>query len=87
MADRFSRMAAVLSGVTEFEYGAKGWWTAEFYLDGQTTANQSTISLDIAGRIVFRLLMLSTYQSVLYVEFGTLTGDKSLLKSSASTVV
>ena len=22
---------------TEFEYGAKGWWTTEFYLDGQST--------------------------------------------------
>src|SRR5690348_7667354 len=32
-----------LSGITEFEYGAKGWWTTEFYLDGQTTANESTI--------------------------------------------
>ena len=23
---------------TELEYGMKGWWTSEFYLDGQATA-------------------------------------------------
>ncbi len=34
---------AFTSGLIEFEYGAKGWWTTEFYLDGQTTANQSAI--------------------------------------------
>src|SRR6202034_278067 len=27
----------------EFEYGAKAWWTTEFYLSGQTTANDSTV--------------------------------------------
>ncbi len=27
----------------EFEYGLKGWWTTEFYLDGQATQNESTI--------------------------------------------
>ena len=26
---------------TEFEYGATGWWTTEFYLAGQTTFNDS----------------------------------------------
>ncbi len=24
--------------VLEFEYGVKGWWTSELYLDGQTTS-------------------------------------------------
>src|SRR5947199_7885075 len=27
----------------EFEYGMKGWWTTELYLDGSATANQSTV--------------------------------------------
>ena len=27
----------------EFEYGAKAWWTTEFYLDGQTTFNQGSL--------------------------------------------
>ncbi len=27
----------------ELEYGAKAWWTTEFYLDGVSTAQDSTI--------------------------------------------
>ena len=27
----------------EFEYGVKGWWTSEFYLDTQSTRHDSTI--------------------------------------------
>jgi hypothetical protein len=27
----------------EFEYGARAWWTTEFYLDGQTTFHDSTV--------------------------------------------
>ena len=27
----------------EFEYGLKTWWTTELYLDGQTTAGESTV--------------------------------------------
>jgi hypothetical protein len=36
-ANRFS------SGTLELEYGAKGWWTTEVYLSGQTTQHDSTI--------------------------------------------
>jgi hypothetical protein len=32
-----------LGSALEFEYGATSWWTSEFYLDGQTTANQNTL--------------------------------------------
>ena len=48
---------AFLSGVTEFEYGARGWWTTEFYLDGQTTANESTLFTGFRWENRFRLLM------------------------------
>ena len=27
----------------EFEYGVKAWWTTEFYLNGLSTQNDSTI--------------------------------------------
>src|SRR5438067_3621940 len=27
----------------ELEYGVKTWWTTELYLDGQTTAGESTV--------------------------------------------
>lgn len=71
-----------LSGVTEFEYGAKAWWTTEFYLDGQTTANQSTIFTGYRWENRFRLLMHEhKINPVLYVEYEDVNGaDKSLLE-------
>ena len=32
-----------LSTVTEFEYGVKGWWTSELYLDWQATRGQGAL--------------------------------------------
>src|SRR5579864_1435013 len=32
-----------LGSTTEFEYGLKGWWTTEFYLDGQATFGESSL--------------------------------------------
>src|SRR5581483_7366407 len=29
--------------LSEFEYGVTGWWTSEFYLEGQTRGGDSTI--------------------------------------------
>ena len=71
-----------LSGVTEFEYGAKGWWTTEFYLAGQTTANESTIFTGIRWENRFRLLMHEhRVNPVFYVEYEDTNGaDKSLLE-------
>jgi hypothetical protein len=73
---------AFLSGVTEFEYGAKGWWTTEFYLDGQTTANESALFTGFRWENRFRLLMHEhKINPVLYVEYEDLSGaDKSLLE-------
>ena len=71
-----------LSGVTEFEYGAKGWWTTEFYLDGQTTANQSTIFTGFRWENRSRLLMHEhIVNPVFYIEYEDTNGaDKSLLE-------
>ena len=71
-----------LSGVTEFEYGAKGWWTTEFYLDGQTTSNESTIFTGFRWENRFRLLMHEhKINPVLYIEYEDINGaDKSLLE-------
>ena len=71
-----------LSGNTEFEYGIKAWWTTEFYLDGQTTANQSTIFTGYRWENRFRMLMRDhIINPVLYVEFEDTNGaDKSLLE-------
>jgi hypothetical protein len=71
-----------LAGVTEFEYGAKGWWTTEFYLDGQTTANESTLFTGFRWENRFRVLMKEhRVNPVVYVEYEDINGaDKSLLE-------
>ncbi len=71
-----------LSGVTEFEYGAKGWWTTEFYLDGQTTSNETALFTGFRWENRFRLLMHEhKINPVAYVEYEHLSGaDKSYLE-------
>jgi hypothetical protein len=70
-----------LSGLLEFEYGAKGWWTTEFYLDGQTTANQSAIFTGYRWENRFRMLMKEhRVNPVLYVEFEDINAADKTLK-------
>ncbi len=71
-----------VGGWTEFEYGAKGWWTTEFYLDGQTTAGQGALFTGYRWENRFRPLADEhRINPVLYVEFEDLNGaDKSLLE-------
>jgi hypothetical protein len=66
----------------EFEYGAKAWWTTEFYLDGVSTAQDSTIFTGFRWENRFRLLTREHWiNPVLYVEFENINGaDKSLLE-------
>jgi len=75
-SDRF------LGTTGEFEYGVKAWWTSEFYLDGQSTAGQSTIFTGYRWENRFRLLPREHWiNPVLYVEFENINGaDKSLLE-------
>ena len=66
----------------EFEYGIKAWWTAELYLDGQTTASESTVftGFRIENRIR-PLLREHWINPVLYFEFEDLNAaDKALLE-------
>jgi hypothetical protein len=67
---------------TELEYGAKAWWTTELYLDGQTTANESTIPTGFRWENRFRILMKEHFiNPVLYVEFENISGaDKTMLE-------
>lgn len=67
---------------TELEYGATAWWTTELYLDGQTTAGESTIPTGFRWENRFRVLMKEhMVNPVLYVEFENITGaDKTLLE-------
>jgi hypothetical protein len=67
---------------TEIEYGLKGWWTTELYLDGQTTAHQGTLFTGYRWENRFRVLPREHWiNPVLYVEFENINGaNKSLLE-------
>jgi hypothetical protein len=63
----------------EFEYGVKTWWTSEFYMDGQATANDSTIFTGYRWENRFRpLLREHRINPVIYVEFENTSADKAL---------
>ena len=66
----------------EFEYGVKAWWTSEFYLDGQSTVNESTVFTGFRWENRFRPLMREHWiNPVLYVEFENInSADKTLLE-------
>jgi len=66
----------------EFEYGVKGWWTTELYLDGQATAREGSLFTGYRWENRFRLLPREHWiNPVLYFEFENINGaDKSLLE-------
>jgi len=68
--------------LTEIEYGLKGWWTTEVYLNGQTTASESTLFTGYRWENRFRLLPREHWiNPVLYIEWEHINGaDKSLLE-------
>jgi len=68
-----------LGGNIEFEYGLSGWWTTEFYLDGQVTRHDSTIFTGFRWENRFRPLMREHWiNPVLYAEFEDTSADKAL---------
>jgi hypothetical protein len=73
---------AFLASWTELEYGLKGWWTTELYLDGQGTRNDSTVLTGVRWENRFRLERLEHHiNPVLYVEYESLNeADKTLLE-------
>jgi hypothetical protein len=63
----------------ELEYGLKGWWTTEFYLDGQATQNESTIFTGFRWENRFRPLSRERWiNPVLYAEFEDTSADKTI---------
>lgn len=70
------------AAATELEYGVKGWWTTELYLDGQTTRNDSTVFTGFRWENRFRLLPREHWiNPVLYFEFEDINGaDRTLLE-------
>jgi hypothetical protein len=73
---------AFIGSAIEFEYGALAWWTTEFYLDGQATANDSAIFTGFRWENRFRLLPHEHFiNPVFYVEYENLSfADRSLLE-------
>lgn len=71
-----------LATVAEFEYGVKAWWTTELYLDGQTTAKDSTLFTGYRWENRFRLLPREHWiNPVFYFEFENINGaDRNLLE-------
>jgi len=66
----------------EFEYGLKTWWTAELYLDGQSTVNESTLFTGVRVENRIRPLLREHWiNPVLYFELEDInTADKTLLE-------
>lgn len=66
----------------ELEYGVRGWWTSELYLDGQATAKDSALYTGFRLENRFRPLMREhVVNPVLYFEFESISGaDKTILE-------
>ena len=66
----------------ELEYGLRGWWTTELYLDGQATDDDSAIFTGFRLENRVRLLMQEhALNPLLYVEYENISGaDKTMLE-------
>lgn len=65
----------------ELEYGATAWWTTEFYLDGQTTFDDSTLFTGFRFENRFRPLKREHFiNPVLYVEYEHINGADKIRK-------
>lgn len=66
----------------EAEYGVEAWWTAELYLDGQATGQDSTLYTGFRLENRVRPLMQElAVNPVLYVEYENISGaDKTILE-------
>ncbi len=73
---------AFFAPTVELEYGVTGWWTAEAYLQGQATANDSAILTGFRFENRFRPLPREYWiNPVLYVEYEDISdADKSFLE-------
>lgn len=73
----------------EFEYGVTAWWTAEVYLQGQATKNDSTVFTGYRFESRFRPLPREYWiNPVLYVEYENVNGaDKSFLEVTGHSTI
>lgn len=73
----------------ELEYGTAAWWTTEFYLQGQSTANDSTIFTGFRIENRFRPIPHEYWiNPVLYVEYEDVNAaDKSFLEITGNDTI
>jgi hypothetical protein len=73
----------------ELEYGVTAWWTAEAYLQGQATQNDSAILTGYRFESRFRPLPHEYWiNPVLYVEYENVNGaDKSFLEVTGNSTI
>lgn len=73
---------AFFAPTVEFEYGTTAWWTTEFYLQGQKTANDSAVFTGFRVENRFRPIPRELWVNpVLYVEYENMNdADKSFLE-------
>ncbi len=73
----------------ELEYGVTAWWTAEAYLQGQATRNDSTVFTGYRFESRFRPLPREYWiNPVLYVEYENVNGtDKSFLEVTGHSTI
>jgi hypothetical protein len=71
-----------LAGALELEYGAKGWWTTEFYFDGQAAGSGGSVFTGYRWENRFHLVPHEHWiNPVLYLEFENINGaDRTLLE-------
>ncbi len=70
-----------VSSAVELEYGVRGWWTSELYLDGEKTSPDNTAVTGYRLENRFRLLMKEhAVNPVLYVEYEDITGADKVFK-------
>lgn len=80
---------AFFAPTLELEYGATAWWTAEVYLQGQATANDSAIWTGYRLESRFRPLPREYWiNPVLYIEYEDINAaDKSFLEVTGSNSI
>lgn len=80
---------AFFAPTVEFEYGVTGWWTAEAYVQGQTTRNDSTVFTGFRFKSRFRPVPREYWiNPVLYVEYEDVNAaDKSFLEVTGNTSI
>lgn len=80
---------AFFAPTVEFEYGTRAWWTTEFYLQGQSTQNDSTVFTGFRLENRFRPLPREYWVNpVIYVEYEDVNeADKSFLEITGNDTI